>query len=101
MSPELVDPALKPRRPRRAAQPPPATHRRVAQLDLPDEEPPLIAALPAILNDSIKDAPIAVMTRIALDWIIRGTPISSWSCSTSSAAITPRPARRSWIASST
>ena len=74
MSPDLVDPVLKPRRPRRAAQPPPATHRRVAQLDLPDEEPPLIAALPAILNDSIKEAPIAVMTRIALDWIIRGTP---------------------------
>lgn len=74
MSPELIDPELKPRRSRQAAQPPPTAHRPVDRLDLLDAEPPLIAALPAILNDSIKNAPLAVMTRLALDWIIRGTP---------------------------
>jgi hypothetical protein len=31
--------------------------------------------LPAILNPFVKDAPAAVMTRIALDWIIDGTPL--------------------------
>jgi Transposase DDE domain len=74
MSPELVDPDVKARRPRRAAKPAPTTPHSVNRLDLLDEDPPLIVALPAILNDSIKDAPIAVMTRIAWDWIIQGTP---------------------------
>jgi len=32
-------------------------------------------ALPAILNPFIEGAPAAVMTRIALDWIINGTPL--------------------------
>jgi hypothetical protein len=71
MSPELTDPDIKPRRSRRAAQSTPPPHNRLDRLDA---EPPRIAALPAILNDSIKDAPIAVMTRIALDWVIRSTP---------------------------
>jgi hypothetical protein len=31
--------------------------------------------LPAILNPFVKGAPAAVMTRIALDWIIDGTPL--------------------------
>jgi hypothetical protein len=31
--------------------------------------------LPAILNPFVKDAPAAVMTRLALDWIIDGTPL--------------------------
>jgi hypothetical protein len=31
--------------------------------------------LPAILNPFVEDAPAAVMTRIALDWIIEGTPL--------------------------
>jgi hypothetical protein len=31
--------------------------------------------LPAILDPFVKDAPAAVMTRIALDWIIDGTPL--------------------------
>ena len=31
--------------------------------------------LPAILNPFVEDAPAAVMTRIALDWIIDGTPL--------------------------
>ena len=31
--------------------------------------------LPAILNPFVKGAPAAVMTRIALDWIIEGTPL--------------------------
>src|SRR3954468_23054179 len=31
--------------------------------------------LPAILNPSIEGAPAAVMTRIALDWILDGTPL--------------------------
>jgi len=31
--------------------------------------------LPAILNPFVNDAPAAVMTRIALDWIIGGTPL--------------------------
>src|SRR5206468_3474586 len=74
MSPERMDPDTRPRRARRAGSPPPAPSRPVNRLDLADAEPPLIAALPAILNDSIADAPIAVMTRIALDWIIRSTP---------------------------
>jgi hypothetical protein len=74
LSPELIDPDVKARRPRRAAQPAPTPRHAVNRLDLLDPDPPLIAALPAILNDSIKDAPIAVMTRIVLDWIIRGTP---------------------------
>jgi hypothetical protein len=74
MSPERMDPDIRPRRARRAGPPPPVPSRLVNRLDLADAEPPLIAALPAILNDSIADAPIAVMTRIALDWIIRSTP---------------------------
>jgi len=31
--------------------------------------------LPAILNPFVEDAPAAVMTRLALDWIIDGTPL--------------------------
>src|ERR1700749_4155835 len=31
--------------------------------------------LPAILNPFVEEAPAAVMTRIALDWIIDGTPL--------------------------
>ena len=31
--------------------------------------------LPAILNPFVEEAPAAVMTRIALDWIIEGTPL--------------------------
>ncbi|HMB03405.1 MAG TPA: hypothetical protein VKP69_06645, partial [Isosphaeraceae bacterium] len=31
--------------------------------------------LPAILNPFVEGAPAAVMTRIALDWIIAGTPL--------------------------
>jgi IS4 transposase len=74
MSPELIDPDVKARHPRRAAKPAPTPRHSVNRLDFIDPDPPLIAALPAILNDSIKDAPIAVMTRIALDWIIQSTP---------------------------
>jgi hypothetical protein len=37
------------------------------------KEAPLI--LPAILNPCVEGAPAAVMTRIALDWIIDGTPL--------------------------
>jgi hypothetical protein len=74
MSPELTDPDLKPRRSRRAASSTPLPHGPVNRLDLLHDDPPLIAILPAILNDAIKDAPIAVMTRIALDWIIQSTP---------------------------
>ena len=33
--------------------------------------------LPAILNPFVEDAPAAVMTRIALDWIIDGTPLDA------------------------
>jgi hypothetical protein len=74
MSPELIDLDAKARRPQRVATPAPTRHRPAGRLDLLDPDPPLIAALPAILNDSIQNAPIAVMTRIALDWIIQGTP---------------------------
>src|SRR5919202_2736903 len=38
-----------------------------------NEESPLV--LPAILNPFIDGAPAAVMTRIALDWIINGMPL--------------------------
>jgi Transposase DDE domain len=41
--------------------------------DPPTKEATLV--LPAILNPFVKDAPAAVMTRIALDWIIDGTPL--------------------------
>jgi hypothetical protein len=41
--------------------------------DSPTKEAPLV--LPAILNPFVKDAPAAVMTRLALDWIIDGTPL--------------------------
>jgi hypothetical protein len=41
--------------------------------DSPTKEASLV--LPAILNPFVKDAPAAVMTRIALDWIIDGTPL--------------------------
>src|ERR1700722_11232975 len=74
MSPERTDPDLKPRRSRRAAQSTSLPHGPVNRLDLLHDDSPLIAVLPAILNDAIKDAPIAVMTRIALDWIIQSTP---------------------------
>ena len=33
--------------------------------------------LPAILNPFVGGAPAAVMTRIALDWIIDGTPLDA------------------------
>src|SRR4051794_16039819 len=41
--------------------------------DSPTKEAPLV--LPAILDPFVKDAPAAVMTRIALDWILDGTPL--------------------------
>ena len=41
--------------------------------DSSTKEAPLV--LPAILNPFIEGAPAAVMTRIALDWIIDGTPL--------------------------
>jgi hypothetical protein len=41
--------------------------------DSPTKEAPLV--LPAILNPFVEGAPAAVMTRIALDWIIDGTPL--------------------------
>src|SRR5579885_868119 len=47
----------------------PRRHRRLLV-----PEPPLLEPLPAILKDCIERHPIAVMTRIALDWIIQGTP---------------------------
>src|SRR4051794_29349449 len=40
---------------------------------LSTKEAPLV--LPAILNPFIEDAPAAVMTRIALDWITTNTPL--------------------------
>jgi IS4 transposase len=73
MSPELIDLDVAPRR-RRAPAPTPSPPRPAPPLDLLDPGPPLIEALPAILNDCIEHKPIAVMTRIALDWIIQGTP---------------------------
>src|SRR5205814_1921183 len=39
----------------------------------PTKEAPLV--LPAILNPFVEGAPAAVMTRIAMDWIIDGTPL--------------------------
>ncbi len=41
--------------------------------DSPTKEAPVV--LPAILNPFLEGAPAAVMTRIALDWIIDGTPL--------------------------
>src|SRR4051812_15886766 len=41
--------------------------------DSPTKEALLV--LPAILNPFVQDAPTAVMTRIALDWILDGTPL--------------------------
>jgi hypothetical protein len=74
MSPELIDlDAAK--RPGWASKPAPPTHRPAGRRDLPDPDPPLAAALPAILNPCIEAAPAAVMTRIALDRIIQGTPL--------------------------
>ena len=74
MSPELVEIPAAAKRSGRASKPAPPPPRPAGPRDLLDPEPPLIAALPALLNDSIRSSPIAVMTRIALDWIIQGTP---------------------------
>jgi hypothetical protein len=74
MSPELIDPNAEARRRRRASAPTPPPPRPAHRLVLLDPEPPLIETLPAILNRCIERNPIAVMTRIALDWIIQGTP---------------------------
>jgi Transposase DDE domain len=74
MSPELLDPDAKPSRPDPDAPRPPAAPTPPDRRDLVDFGPPLVAALPAILNPSIAESPTAVMTRIALDWIIQGTP---------------------------
>src|SRR4051812_40027499 len=41
--------------------------------DSPTREVPLV--LPAILNPFVDEAPAAIITRIALDWIIDGTPL--------------------------
>src|SRR5215208_4830661 len=41
--------------------------------DSPTREAPLV--LPAILNPFVDEAPAAIITRIALDWIIDGTPL--------------------------
>jgi IS4 transposase len=74
MSPKLSRPDFKPKHSRRKAQPTTPAQRAANVRALFEDDRPLIVVLPAILNDSIKDAPIAVMTRIALDWIIRSTP---------------------------
>ena len=74
MSPELIDLDRPTKRRGRASQPVTPPPRSAARLDLLDPGPPLIAALPAILNPCIEDSPATVMTRIALDWILQGTP---------------------------
>ncbi len=74
MSPELIDLDVAPRRRRRAPAPTPPAARPAPPPELLDPEPPLLEPLPAILKDCIERHPIAVMTRIALDWIIQGTP---------------------------
>jgi hypothetical protein len=74
MSPELIDLDRPTKRRGRASEPVTAPPRPAARLDLLDPDPPLIAALPAVLNPCIEKSPITVMTRIALDWIIQGTP---------------------------
>jgi hypothetical protein len=74
MSPELIDLDRPTKRRGRASKPVTPPPRPAAGLDLLDPDPPLIAALPAILNPCIERSPATVMTRIALDWIIQGTP---------------------------
>lgn len=74
MSPRLIDLDRPTKRRGRASQPAVPPPRPAARPDLLDPEPPLIAALPAILNPCIEKSPATVMTRIALDWILRGTP---------------------------
>src|SRR5262245_29143627 len=74
MSPELIDldaPARCRGRASRPASPPPRPVGPPAPLD---PGPPLVAALPAILKPCIEQSPATVMTRIALDRVIRGTP---------------------------
>jgi IS4 transposase len=73
MSPEYLDPLAKTRRHRPAAPSAPSPRPRRDREDLgcardPSAEPTTI--LPAILNPFAQGAAPAVMTRIALDWII-------------------------------
>src|SRR5262249_41430219 len=68
MSPEYLDPPA--RTPRRRSAAPPAP-RAPAPLGLADPAPGRPAeVLPAILDPFARDAAPAVMTRIALDWIL-------------------------------
>lgn len=77
MSPEFRDSPAPPRRRQAAA---PTAPRTPAPLDLPEAEPrrdPLgrpSEVLPAILDPFARDAAPAVMTRIALDWILDDDP---------------------------
>jgi hypothetical protein len=73
MSPELAKPDFKPKHARRKAQPNPADQRAANRRALFFRERHPALVLPAILDDAIEEAPIAVMARIALDWIIRTT----------------------------
>jgi hypothetical protein len=73
MSPEYLDPPARTKRRRSAAPPAPCTP---APPDLPDADPGRDAlgrpleVRPAILDPFAREAAPAVMTRIALDWII-------------------------------
>ena len=77
MSPEYRDSPAPPKR-RRATAPP--ARRTPEPLDLPEAEPGRhprgrpTAILPAILDPLARDAAPAVMTRIALDWILDDEP---------------------------
>jgi hypothetical protein len=77
MSPELINPDVRPSRPGRADQP---ISSSPTLTDPPDRDdllaraPELDRVLPAILDPFVEGAPAAVMIRIALDWIIQGTP---------------------------
>jgi hypothetical protein len=51
----------------------PATLDPLVERPSPKEEAPLV--LPALLDPFVQDAPAAVLTRIALDWILDGTPL--------------------------
>lgn len=74
MSPELIDLDRPTKRRGRTSEPRTPPPLPAARRDLLDPDPPLIAALPALLNPCIADSPATVMTRIALDWILQGTP---------------------------
>jgi hypothetical protein len=77
MSPELIDPDVKLRRPSRAAQPVTSPLTFTASWDRDDllaGAPGLDQVLPALLDPFVDGAPAAVMIRIARDWIIQGTP---------------------------